>query len=172
MAVFWDKGFEATSLQDLIAAMEISKSSFYETFGSKRELFLSAIENYINAQVADGINLIDTEPSGKKAVEKIFTYFVENGEKGCFLCNSTVEFAQRDPAVAECISRSMGQIEEAYYRAVIRGQKAGEISADRDARMLAKYLVNCENGIFVSAKSGMSRKSLKEVVKITLSALE
>ena len=66
----------------------------------------------------------------------------------------------------------MGQIEEAYRRAVIRGQEAGDIPADRDARMLAKYLVNCENGIFVSAKSGMSQESLKDVAKVTLSALE
>ena len=84
MAVFWDKGFEATSLQDLIGAMEISKSSFYETFGSKHDLFLSAIENYINAQVAGAINLLDEEPSGKKAVENIFAYIVENGKKRVF----------------------------------------------------------------------------------------
>ena len=172
MAVFWDKGFEATSLQDLIGAMEISKSSFYETFGSKHDLFLSAIENYINAQVAGLINQLDEEASGKKAVENVFAYFVEYGEKGCFLCNCAVEFAQRDPAVAECISRSLGQIEEAYHRAVVRGQKAGEIPADRDARALAKFLVNSENGIFVSAKSGMNRKSLTDVMKVTLSVLE
>ncbi len=172
MEVFWARGYEATSLQDLIGVMEISKSSFYETFGSKHELFLSAIGNYIDTRVKGLITLLYGMTSGKKAIENIFNYYVENGEKGCFLCNCAVEFAQRDPAVAERISRSLGQIEDAYHQAVVRGQKDGEIPANHDARALAKFLVSSESGLFVSAKSGMDRKCLKDVVKITLSVLE
>ena len=55
MQVFWTKGFEATSLNDLIGAMKLSKSSFYDTFGSKHEVFLAAIEHYkktVTAQVS------------------------------------------------------------------------------------------------------------------------
>ena len=68
MEVFWARGYEATSLQDLIGAMEISKSSFYEAFGSKRELFLSAIGHYIDTRTENVVKLLDEEDSGKAAI--------------------------------------------------------------------------------------------------------
>ncbi|HJP14588.1 MAG TPA: TetR/AcrR family transcriptional regulator [Nitrospinota bacterium] len=176
MEVFWGKGYEATSLQDLISAMEISKSSFYVTFGSKYELFMAAIGSYNETRVEAAVKMLDGEASGKKAIENIFAYFVEYGEqygeRGCFLCNCAVEFAQRNRAVAEQIALGMDRIEDAYHRAVIRGQKAGEIPPSRDARSLARYLLSCENGLLVSAMAGMDQRKMKEVAQVTLMALE
>ena len=172
LQIFWEKGYECTSLQDLIAAMGISKSSFYETFGSKYDLFLSAIENYVETRVGGAVSVLDGEPSGKKAVAKIFAHFIENGERGCLLCNSAVEFALRDPAVENHITRGMKRLEDAYHRAVVRGQEAGEIPAGKDARPLARFLLNCEHGLFVSSRSGLDKEALGEVVQVALSALE
>ena len=172
METFWSKGYEATSLQDLISAMGISKSSFYETFGSKHELLLSAIENYVETQAQDIVRLLDGEPSGKKAVEKLFIASIECDGQGCFLCNCAVEISQRDPAAAAIVIRGMERIEEAFYRAVVRGQEAGEISTSRDARALARYLVNSENGLMVMAKANREREVMADIVKTVLSVLE
>ena len=176
MEVFWSNGYEATSLQDLIFAMGISKSSFYETFGSKHELFLSAIENYVETQARNFVSLIDDEPSGKAAIEnifRIFTGFVSTKDeaRGCFLCNCAVEISQRDPAAAAIVAHGMEQIEEAFYRAVSRGQEAGEIPPGRDARALARYLVSSENGLMVMVKANRGREVIVDVVKTVLSVL-
>ena len=175
MDVFWAKGYEATSLQDLIAAMEISKSSFYETFGSKHELFVSAMENYTDKVVSSFVAMLDGEPSGRVAVEKILRVVLEEScgevKRGCLLCNCAVEMAQRDPVSAGHVARGMEQIVDAYCRAIERGQKAGEIPADRDARALARFFVNTEIGLLVWSKGGASRAALTDVVNEALLAL-
>jgi TetR/AcrR family transcriptional repressor of nem operon len=176
MEVFWAKGYEATSLQDLIGAMEISKSSFYETFGSKRDLFLSALGHYIDTMTESVVKLLDEEPSGKLAIEKLFRIIMEmetaSGEvRGCFLCNCAVEISQRDSDAAVYVARGMDRIEEAFYRAVVRGQEAGEISAGRDPRALARFLVSSENGLIVMAKANRGGEAMADVARTVLSAL-
>ncbi len=176
MEVFWAKGYEAASLQDLIGAMEISKSSFYETFGNKHELFLSAIEHYIDTRTEAFVKMLDEEPSGKTAVENIFRLILESEAnsdevRGCFLCNCAVEISQRDPAAAVHITRGMERIEEAFYRAVCRGQEAGEIPAGRDPRALARFLVSSENGLIVMAKANRGGDVMADVARTVLSAI-
>lgn len=176
MEVFWSRGYEATSLQDLIGAMEISKSSFYEAFGSKRELFLSAIGHYIDTRTESVVKLLDEEDSGKAAIEKLFRIIMEtetpSGEvRGCFLCNCAVEISQRDPEAAAHVARGMDRIEEAFYRAVVRGQEAGEIPAGRDPRALARFLVSSENGLIVMAKANRGGEAMADIARTVLSAL-
>ncbi len=175
MDVFWAKGYEATSLQDLIAAMEISKSSFYETFGSKLELFASVIENYTNKVASGSVALLDGEPSGRAAVEKMLRVILECSceevKRGCLLCNCAVEMAQRDPVSAGHMARGMKQIEDAYCRAIERGQKADGIPAEHDARALARFFVNTGIGLQVWSKGGASRAALTDVVNAALLTL-
>ena len=177
MEVFWAKGYEATSLQDLIGAMELSKSSFYEAFGSKRELFLSAIGHYIDTRTESVVKLLDEEDSGKTAIEKLFRIILESvtgaGEvRGCFLCNCAVEISQRDPEAAVYVARGIDRIEEAFYRAVVRGQESGEISAGRDPRALARFLVSSENGLIVMAKANRGGEAMADIARTVLSALD
>lgn len=177
MEVFWVKGYEATSLSDLIAAMGISKSSFYETFGSKHELFVTAIEHYINTQVGKLVQLLDNEPSGKKAIEQVFQNMVESGfpqsgKRGCMICNCAVELAPRDPVAAQKVALGMEQMERAFYRAIIRGQESGEIPLVHGARSLARFLVNSANGMLVMAKANRGREVMGDTSRVILSVLE
>ena len=177
MDVFWLKGYEAASLKDLIGAMGISKSSFYETFGSKHDIFIDAIENYIETVTGSVVKMLDGESSGKTAVENLFRIIVENesgqnGSRGCLLCNCAVEISQRDPVAARHVALGMVRIEDALYRAVRRGQEAGEIPAGRDARALARYLVSSENGLMVMAKANRGWEVMDDVARTVLTALE
>jgi TetR/AcrR family transcriptional repressor of nem operon len=176
MEVFWAKGYEATSLHDLIGAMGISKSSFYETFGSKHELFVSAIEHYIDTRVGQMVQFLDKELSGKRAIEQVFRKMVESDpaqakERGCMLCNCAVELAPRDPAAAQKVELGMEQMERAFYRAVVRGQEAGEISLAHSARSLARFLVNSANGMLVMAKASRGREVMSDTTRVILSVL-
>ena len=178
MQLFWAKGYEATSLADLTAAMGLSKSSLYDTFGSKHELFLSAMDRYnetVAARRAAGV--IDGAKDPRAGIAAVFAAFLDEmlgaGEKrGCFVNNSAVELAPHDAAVAARAAAGLAHLEKAFYGAVRQGQEAGDIAAGRDARALARYLAASLNGLIVLAKTNPERAALEEVVGIVLAALD
>ena len=176
--VFWSKGYEATSLCDLIAAMGISKSSFYDTFGSKHELFLAALDHYNSGVAGRGAEaLIAGAESARAGIAAIFDHHIglmadQGDRRGCFLNNCAVEVASHDPAAAAKVSAGLGRMEAAFLEAVERGQAAGEISGRHSATALARYLTVSLNGLIVVAKAGRDRLALKEVARIALAALD
>lgn len=178
LGVFWAKGYEAASLCDLIAAMGISKSSFYEAFGSKRELFLATLDRY-NEQEAGrrARDLIAGAETVKAGIAAVFEHQIEvmagqGDRRGCFLNNCAVEMAPHDPAALSKVSAGLGLMEEAFLEAIERGQEAGEIPARHGAAALARYLTGALNGLIVLAKAGRDRLALKEVARIALAALD
>jgi TetR/AcrR family transcriptional repressor of nem operon len=177
MQVFWAKGYQASSLNDLIGAMGISKSSFYETFASKHDLFLTAIEYYDRTSVARLVNALEGEGPARPAIAGVFAaiidaLLVEGGRKGCFLGNCAVEAAPHDGDVEARVARSLARIEAAYYQAVRRGQQAGDISSDHDPRSLARYLMSSANGLMVVGKANPDRATLEDVARVVMSALD
>ncbi len=107
MRLFWSQGYEATSLNDLTAAMELSKSSLYATFGGKRELFLSTIDFYVSTVIArEAPSVIERSGGGKAGIEALFRHFLENfvggiDPRGCYLNNCAVEMAGKDSSCAK-----------------------------------------------------------------------
>ncbi len=177
MQVFWAKGYEATSLQDLIHAMGISKSSFYETFGSKHESFMSAIEHYEGTVTKRLAGVLEGDAPARKAIAEVFDAIIkaavaEGDRRGCLLCNSAVEVSPHDSEAAALVATGLARVEKAFHRAVVRGQDAGEIPAERDARALARYLTSSANGLQVMAKASPNRAALENVAGIVLSVLD
>lgn len=178
MEVFWTKGYEAASLRDLIEAMGISKSSFYDTFGSKHELFLATIDRY-NQTVSSCrlASMIDQAPSPKAGIANAFQSVVEtmleHGDKrGCFVSNCAVEVACHDSAAADRVADGLSNTEDAFYRGVRRAQDMGEIPQAKDARALARYLTSTLNGLLVMGKARPDRRSLQDIVGVALSVLD
>ncbi|MDH3472209.1 MAG: TetR/AcrR family transcriptional regulator [Rhodospirillales bacterium] len=178
LQVFWTKGYEAASLCDLIAAMGISKSSFYETFGSKHALFLTVLDRY-NDKVAgcQAEQLIEAAGSVKAGIATVFEDLIERmadggDRRGCFLNNCAVEIAPHDPAAAAKVSVGLGRMEASFLAAIEEGQARGEIPARHSAAALARYLTGALNGLMVLAKGGRNRLALKEVAGIALAALD
>ncbi len=177
MQVFWAKGYEGTSLRDLIHTMGISKSSFYETFGNKHELFMSAIEHYEETVTKRLAGVLEGDAPAPKAIAAVFEAIVERAvaegdRRGCLLCNAAVEVSPHDSEAAARVAAGLVRLEQAFHRAVLRGQDAGEIPAERDPRALARYLTSSANGLQVMAKANPDRASLEDVVRIVLSVLD
>lgn len=175
--VFWTGGYEATSLCDLLAAMGLSKSSFYETFGSKHALFLAALDRYEKTETSRAVAWLEQPGSPRKAIRALFERLVEKactkGERsGCFLNNCAVEQAPHDAQASARVSTAMTRMEEAFRRAVKRGQGMGEINRTHDARALARFLNSNLNGLNVVAKVNPDRKALKDVVAVVMNALD
>src|SRR5262249_35659990 len=109
--VFWQRGYEATSLDDLLAEMDLSKSSFYQTFGGKAELFQKCLESYRDSSADHFRSMLDQAASGKEFLETILGNVAKcvddpMGRAGCLLVNTASEFGLRDPEVAALVTKA------------------------------------------------------------------
>ncbi|MAF96864.1 MAG: TetR family transcriptional regulator [Rhodospirillaceae bacterium] len=177
MQVFWSRGYEATSLSDLIGAMKLSKSSFYDTFGSKHEVFLAAIEHYKKTVTAQVSAVSGLDAPARKLIESLFERAVnrmteEGGKRGCFLNKCAVEVALDDPAAAKLIGGGFAIMEDTFLALVERGQREGEIAPDKDPRALARYLTSSLNGLMVVGKANPDPEALSDVARTALTVLD
>ena len=177
MEVFWARGYEAASIHDLVEHMGINRQSLYDTFGDKHTLFLAALDRYHEVESRKLFELLERPGSVKKALRQLFAGVVEGAlcdreRRGCFMNNAMSELAGRCEATAEKTCRNMEAIEGAFYRALLRGKKDGELTGVREPRAVARYLYSSFQGLALMAKAKRDRKSLEDVVRITLSVLD
>ena len=177
MELFWRRGYEATSMRDLLEGMGIGRGSFYDTFGDKRALFLAALDRFEDSRTTWAIEVLEASPSPLAGIEEVFERTVENlvghePRRGCLLANSAVELAPHDPEVAERISGYVRRTEDAFESALERAWKRGEIPKKSDPRVLSHFLVTNLHGLRVMARAGAARETLEDAVNVTLRALE
>jgi TetR/AcrR family transcriptional repressor of nem operon len=177
MEVFWTRGYGAASVQDLVRRMGINRQSLYDTYGDKHALYLQALDRYRQVEVRRLIELLDRPGSVKKNLRQAFAEVVEKAlcdreHRGCFMGNATSELAGRCKATASRTRSNMAATEEAFYRALLRGTKEGEIKRVRDPRAAARFLYCVLQGLALMAKARQDRKVLSDVVKVTLSLLD
>lgn len=176
MEVFWEKGYEATSIQELVTRMQINRGSLYDTFGDKHSLFLTALDHYRDRQVSQRLKSLLKADEGIESIRGFFEGLVtawmgDRGCQGCFMVNATVELAIRDDEAAGKFAAHMAAVEDAFYRTLLRARKQGELKNHDDLRALARYLVNSANGLCVMAKVSPDRAVLEDIVSVTLSVL-
>lgn len=177
MDVFWEKGFQATSLQDLISSMGLSKSSFYQAFKSKHELFAATLDYYTDRMVSSMSDTIGSTASGFEFIEQIFTEIVEqaplkSSQKGCFLMNTASEFAQSNSQIAGLTKSGMKKVELVFIGAIKQSQNIGEISLDKSAETLANFLICNMSGLKTMVKAGIKRDTLRPIVTTIIESLK
>ncbi|HLF96225.1 MAG TPA: TetR/AcrR family transcriptional regulator [Methylococcaceae bacterium] len=177
MGVFWASGYGATSVQDLLEAMDLSKSSFYQAFGSKRQLFERCLRRYRENTAAAMLDGLDQTVSGRRFIaDMLYSAAGEAclGEKprGCLVMNTANEFAQQDATVAGWVAQGVNRFTAVFRAAVQRAQKEGEIAAAKDPEALAHYLVSSMSGLKTMVKAGAGEKTVRDIVPLILSALD
>lgn len=175
MRVFWAKGFHGTSMQDLVDNLGVNRQSLYDTFGGKHDLFEAALERYRSLQALPMRRALEQDGSVGDVLRGFFQGLInallDSDGKGCFMVNSTTELASQDKAVFGTCSANARQLEAAFTGLMVRAQQSGEISAERSAVQLARFLLSTMNGLSVTAKATRDRKILNDVVEVALSAL-
>lgn len=176
MDLFWAKGYEATSLADLLAAMAISRSSFYQAFGGKHELFEMCLARFRERQVGRMRAALEQAGSGKAFIRDMLAGIVADSAsletpKGCLIMNTATEFSGRDAAVARLVSHATDEFVDVFAAAVRRAQRDGEIAAECNAEVLARYVVSSISGLKTMVKAGYSPKAIRDVVDVALQAL-
>ena len=167
MLVFWQQGYTATSLDDLLKSMQLSKSSFYQAFKSKHRLFLQCIMHYVTLTSHDLNSKLTSANSGKEFIVTVFNSVINDDRKtrkGCLVSNTASEFAQVDPQVAKLVKKSMMTFKGIFKKAIITGQQDGSICKKIEAEQLAGYLVASLNGIRTMVKAGIDQATLRGMV--------
>jgi TetR/AcrR family transcriptional repressor of nem operon len=178
MDVFWSKGYERTSISDLVAAMGINRGSIYDTFGGKDQLYRAALDHYCERIVPEAVaHLRGDTGSPTELIHDYFTDVVRvavdtGNPRGCFISNTVNEFAGRSGEIADAARQGIARMEETFARVVERGQAEGEISTRLDARQLARLLVASLNGLRLVAKANSDRQVLEDIVAATMAALK
>lgn len=176
MEVFWCAGYEAASLQNLLSAMDISKSSFYQAFGSKHALFQRCLMTFRERQVGRMKAALEHSPSGKAFLRTMLMAAAREAAtaefpKGCLIMNTATEFSGRDAIVADLVGEGARQFASVFQSAIERAQTDGEIAAEKDAEVLARYVVSTISGLKTMAKAGMPVKAIEEVAEVAMSVL-
>ena len=177
MELFWSRGYNATSMEDLVAGLGISRSSLYDTYTDKHSLFIKALEYYQQMGLMKIQEIVNYPGSAKETVRKMIeqsTFGISDGRKriGCFVVNAEVEVAPHDKKVSNLVCSHDQQIEEIFCQVIQKGKKNGEIKNKQDARALARFISNAIKGMQVTAKTISDKTVLNEIIGLTLSVLD
>lgn len=175
--LFWYKGYNGTSMQDLVDGLGISRSSLYDTYKDKHTLFVKALESYQNAGAARISDIIEHSGSAKDTIKKLLELATtdllsDKQQKGCFMVNAEVEVAPHDAEVNNLVCKNDQQMEEAFYQVIKKGQERYEIRNQQDARALSRFIFNTVKGMRVTAKSVADRSVFEDIIKLTISTLD
>jgi AcrR family transcriptional regulator len=168
--LFSQKGFAATSTEELMRVMDVGRQSMYDTFGDKRALFLEALEMYVVESV-HSINAELGKPgSALSAIRNALVTFAErkdlSSEEGCMGLNSICEFGQRDTDVTAITSNAGRMLRKTLMRVLTGARKQREIRSDADLESMADFFESTLAGIRMMAKAGQSRQALRNIATI------
>ncbi len=169
-------GYEATSIQDLVNKLGISRSSLYNTFEDKHSLYISALALYQQWQIQWLQSAVDAFGYSRQTIEKIFqsaldNILVDDLCRGCFLANSMIEMAKHDTDVAHLVTGYRTEIEEIFYQSLVATQTAEALTSVPEPRAMARHLYSTLVGLNALAKTKPDPQVLKDIVNIALSLI-
>ena len=176
MNYFWEHGYENSSLDNLLVAMRIKKSSFYHAFKSKEELFSRCIELY-GKMLLQYFETLKDRVGAKEALlslkDSVIKELKETGKiKGCLLMNSGKECYNRYSALSYQIGVDFHSLLEIFERFVKEAQEKGEISQEKEAKIIAGRYLNAINGLIVTIQAGASRELIDDLIQSLKELLE
>ena len=158
---FWEAGYAATSLEDLMRVSGLGKGSLYAAFGDKRRLFLRALHGYTDEAHGRLRELLAEAPRAVDALRMLLEAPIGDGAlRGCLMANSTCELGIADPEVLEHARRTYETSTVLIGDCVARAQREGDVSADADPIALARALLAAQQGIVFMGRTGLDTTTL------------
>ncbi|WP_410649640.1 TetR/AcrR family transcriptional regulator [Amycolatopsis sp. cmx-4-54] len=177
LELFWRQGYEATSVSDLVAELGIGKASLYATFGTKHQLYLTALNRYIARGNERFVQDFAGPGPALEGVRRLIDRYLaeilgESGRKGCFVVNAAMEMMPKDPEVARVVERSWDALELAVRMALSRAKAQGELGAAADPEELAGFLLTVLQGMRVLGKGPDPAARVRATAKQAIAVLE
>ncbi|MFC5180448.1 TetR/AcrR family transcriptional regulator [Actinomadura harenae] len=176
MEVFWRLGYEATSVQDLVAATGIGRGSLYAAFGSKDGLYEAALKRYAERSGAVMAERLDRDEPVRVVLRDLLLALVDETvddpeRRGCMITNSAVERLPRDRPASRVVGSSLDGTAEAVTVVLRRARDRGDLRPDADVAAIADFFVTAIQGLRVQGKAGADRRRLTAVVDTALTVL-
>ncbi|QES41490.1 TetR family transcriptional regulator [Streptomyces venezuelae] len=178
LELFWRRGYEATSMADLVEALGIGRASIYATFGNKHELYLKALERYAthqNPRLLDELSQPGPALPAVRALLRRFGTEASTGEgrlNGCFITNTAAELGPHDESAARRVERSWEHLETLLHSALVRARAQGELPEGRDPLTLARMLLVVMQGLRVVGKASKDPARVRDAVEQALALLD
>jgi TetR/AcrR family transcriptional repressor of nem operon len=174
--LFWTKGFEQTSLDELCAATGLGRSSLYAAFGDKRALYLRALARYEERSAARIATALADKPI-REALGAFLEALIDDivagpGRRGCFIGNCAAELARLDRAAALQVRASLERIEATFKEAMTAAQRRGEVRAGAEVAALARFLTAGIQGLRLVGKTNPDRTTLEDIGGVMLRCLD
>ncbi|AKJ13340.1 TetR family transcriptional regulator [Streptomyces incarnatus] len=178
LELFWRRGYEATSMADLVEHLGIGRASLYATFGSKHELYLRALERYEESGLTRIVRDLSRPGPALPAVRAVVRrYAAEAADErlrrmGCLITNTAAELAPHDPAAARRVERNWDHVETALHSALARAQAQGELPAGRDPLALARMLLVLMQGLRLVGKASSDPARVRDAAEQALALFD
>jgi AcrR family transcriptional regulator len=176
MNYFWEHGYDNTSLDNLLLAMNIKKSSFYATFKSKEEVFSRALIAYREQNLAF-LQTLKEEIGPKQTLLALLFHTLDELKnlgkvKGCLLINSGKECYNKYPQLSNQVKVEFNTFITLFAQLVKEAQALGEISKKREAPVVAGRYMNALNGLIVTIQAGANQNLIDDLVENLKEILE
>jgi len=173
--LFWEKGFEATSMNEVVARTGLNKHSLYSEFGDKEKLFIDCIDYYSSNSSRFVRDILARKPLGLSNIEAFFenrvSYAASDDCKGCLIFNSVTEKETLSEEINLRIKSRVSKIKALFYNCLKAAQERKEISGDKDCKVLADYLTCFTCGLVNVGKNETNKKELRKMVDVALSTV-
>ena len=173
--LFWEKGYHATSMQDLVEAMQLNRASIYDTYGDKHGLYLQCLANYATDKQEDYKRSASKVQSPIQAVECIIRRALERtieDGKACMVVKSSFELAESDKEVRELLKKDGARLVKVLEELLVKAKEAGEIRQDRDSSLLANYIVATFSGLWQTSIISNNRKLVNEMTDFLIEVVK
>jgi len=174
--VFWAQGFEATSMQDLVAAMGVNRASMYQTYGNKSELFSAAVEQYAAASLDMIKTALEAKGSPLDNLYQLFlsllTHSAENNKSGCLMSNTAVELGPHDSVAAEKVRKFWSQFEIMFEDTFKRAVENNELSNNIDTTKLASLVNSTFQGLLIKTKVNIEQSKIINDIDMLFSLIK
>lgn len=176
MLVFWEKGYEGTSISDLESAMGLKRSSIYNAFGNKRRVFERILDCYGESVMSSLFTEMDSAPDIRTGVRRLLNaalniHFDEDNPGGCLVVLSLVEKEQHDAEIRMRLEQTIQGLKKALQSRLNAAKKGGELAEDLDAGTTATTIASIMGGMMVLCKANFSKAMLKKTVNQAVSLL-
>jgi TetR/AcrR family transcriptional repressor of nem operon len=177
MLVFWEKGYEGTSINDLEQAMGLKRTSIYNAFGNKSAIFERVMSCYKESVMSGLFAAMDAAPNIKEGVRRLLNgaldiHFDEENPGGCLVVLSLMESSQHDEQSLASMQQTIQDLKTALQARLNKAKKSGELSKGLDAGSTATTIATTMAGMMVMGKANFTRASLKKTVNQVVSLLD
>lgn len=174
LELFWERGYAATSMEDLVERLGVARASLYATFGTKHELYFKALDRYRESH--GPVERLSQPGPALPAVRELVRDFAaeaagDRRRRGCFVLNTAIELVPADETAARRVAAAWGEMETALESALRRARAQGELSADADPRSLARFLLVLLQGLKAVGKGAPDAERLREAAEQALRLL-